>query len=216
MDLGDTASVPVAHSVLVYGGTFDPVHTGHLSVASQARAATGADAVWFVPAALPPLRDPPEASPEERLDLLEEARELWGGPGLAVLDLAVRRGGVSYTADVMDALRAEYPDLEMAVLVGADAARTINRWHRARDLLRAERFVIVNRTGPPPLHEFELAALGYAATRTRLLTVDSPDISASDIRARVARGESLDGLVPDGVASLIEAKGLYRNNRDDA
>jgi len=150
------------------------------------------------------------ASPEERLALLEEACDVWGAPGLAVLDVAIRRGGVSYTADVMDALRAEYPDLELSVLVGADAARTINRWHRADDLLRVERFVIVNRTGPPPLHESELAGLGYAATRTTLLSVDSPDISASDIRARVARGESLDGLVLDKVASLIEAKGLYR------
>jgi nicotinate-nucleotide adenylyltransferase len=215
MQLGTTAATGVL-SVLVYGGTFDPVHNGHLSVASQAREATGADAVWFVPAAIPPLRDAPVASPAERLALLEEACALWGAPGLAVLDVAVRRGGVSYTADVMDTLRAEYPDLELSVLVGADAARTINRWHRADDLLRVERFVIVNRTGPPPLHESELAGLGYAATRTKLLTVDSPDISASDIRARVARGESLDGLVLDKVASLIDAKGLYRNNRDDA
>ena len=70
-----------------------------------------------------------------------------GMPATTVLDIAVRRGGVSYTADVMDALRAEHPDLDLAVLIGADAARTINQWHRAADLLSAERFVIVNRTG---------------------------------------------------------------------
>lgn len=203
-------------SVLVYGGTFDPVHNGHLAIASQARVATGATAVWFVPASVPPLRDSPIASPEDRYALMEEACERTHGAGFAVLDLAIRRGGVSYTADVMDALRAEYSDVELSVLLGADAARTINRWHRADDLLRTERFVIANRTGPPPLDASELHALGYDPSRTTLLTIDSPDISASDVRTRIARGESLEGLVPDVVATLIEAKGLYRNNRDNA
>jgi nicotinate-nucleotide adenylyltransferase len=203
-------------SILVFGGTFDPVHNGHLAIADQARVATGAVSVWFVPAALAPLRDPPKATPEERFELLEAACVAWGGPGLAVLDVAIRRGGVSYTAEVMDALRAEHPELDLAVLIGADAARTIHRWHRADDLLGSERFVIVNRTGPPPLTPAEVGGLGFAATRTTLLTVDSPDISASDVRRRCARGEPLDGLVPDVVASLIAAKGMYRENRDDA
>lgn len=203
-------------SVLVFGGTFDPVHNGHLAIAHQARVATGAEAVWFVPAALAPLRDPPVATPEERFELLEAACDDWGGPDLAVLDIAIRRGGISYTAEVMDALRAEHPDLDLAILIGADAARTISRWHRADDLLRSERFVIVNRTGPPPLEPAEVSGLGFAAARTTLLTLDSPDISASEVRQRCARWESLDGLVPGVVASLIAAKGMYRKNRDDA
>jgi nicotinate-nucleotide adenylyltransferase len=203
-------------SVLVFGGTFDPVHNGHLAIADQARVAMGAEAVWFVPAAFAPLRDPPEATPEERLELLEAACVTWDGPGLAVLDIAIRRGGVSYTDEVMDALRAEQPDVDLAVLIGADAARTIHRWHRADHLLGSERFVIVNRTGPPALNPAEVAGLGFAASRTTLLTVDSPDISASDVRRRCARGEPLAGLVPDVVASLIAAKGMYRENRDHA
>jgi nicotinate-nucleotide adenylyltransferase len=203
-------------SILVFGGTFDPVHNGHLAIADQARVATGAEAVWFVPAALAPLRDPPQATPEERFELLEAACDHWGGVGLAVLDIAIRRGGVSYTADVMDALRDARPDQDLAVLIGADAARTISRWHRAADLLRLERFVIVNRTGVPPLDAAETGGLGFAVSRTTLLTLDSPDISASDIRRRSARGEPLDGLVPAAVAALIAAKGMYRENRDDA
>jgi nicotinate-nucleotide adenylyltransferase len=203
-------------SILVFGGTFDPVHNGHLAIADQARVATGAEAVWFVPAALAPLRDPPQATPEQRFELLEAACDDLGGAGLAVLDIAIRRGGVSYTADVMDALRDARPDQDLAVLIGADAARTINRWHRAADLLRGERFVIVNRTGVPPLDTAEAGGLGYPTSRTTLLTLDSPDISASDIRTRCARGEPLDGLVPGVVATLIAAKGMYRENRDDA
>jgi nicotinate-nucleotide adenylyltransferase len=202
--------------VLAFGGTFDPVHNGHLAIARQARAATGAGAVWFVPADLAPLRDAPRATPRQRFDLLDAACAETGEPGLAVLDIAIRRGGVSYTADVMDALRAEHPDSDLAVLIGADAARTINAWHRADDLLRTERFVIVNRTGSPPLHAADLTRLGYADARTTLLSVDSPDVSASDIRRRCARGESLEGLVPEVVAALIERTGMYRQNRDDA
>jgi nicotinate-nucleotide adenylyltransferase len=203
-------------TVLVFGGTFDPVHCGHLAIARQARERIGAAATWFVPAAVAPLRDPPRASASERLELLRAALAADGDASDAVLDMAVLRGGVSYTSDVMDALRAGHPDLDLRVLIGADAARTINQWHRAADVLQIEHFVIVNRTGPPPLDADEVARLGYAGSRTTLLTIDSPDISASDVRDRSARGESLHGLVPDAVASLITAKGMYRQNRDDA
>jgi nicotinate-nucleotide adenylyltransferase len=203
-------------SALVFGGTFDPVHNGHLAVARQARLATRVDSVWFVPAALAPLRDPPHATPEQRFELLVAARDGGREVGMGVLDVALRLGGISYTADVMDALRAEHPGVELTVLIGADAARTISRWHRSDDLLGAERFVIVNRTGTPSLHPEEVARLGYDASSATLLAVDSPDISASDVRARCARGESLAGLVPEAVAALIERKGMYRENRDDA
>ncbi|MFI5285948.1 MAG: nicotinate (nicotinamide) nucleotide adenylyltransferase [Candidatus Dormibacteria bacterium] len=203
-------------SALVFGGTFDPVHNGHLAIARQARLATGVNSVWFVPAALAPLRDPPHATPEQRFELLVAARDDGREVGMEVLDVALRLGGISYTAGVMEALRTEHPGVEVIVLIGADAARTINRWHRADDLLSAERFVIVNRTGTPPLHPEEMRRLGYETSRTTLLAVDSPDISASEVRARCARGDSLAGLVPEAVAALIERKGMYRENRDDA
>jgi nicotinate-nucleotide adenylyltransferase len=201
-------------SALVFGGTFDPVHNGHLAIARQARAAAGAEAVWFVPAALAPLRRPPVATPEERLELLTAAID--GEPGLVVLDAAVRRGGVSYTADTMDTLHREHPGLDLAVLIGADAARTIAAWERAEDLLRRETFVVVNRTGPPPLTTAELYGLGFSPQRTRLISVESPGISASEVRRRRGRGEALDGLVPEAVAALIESRGMYRSNSDDA
>ena len=139
-------------SALVFGGTFDPVHNGHLAVARQARLTTGVDSVWFVPAALAPLRDPPHATPEQRFELLVAARDGGREVGMDVLDVALRLGGISYTAGVMDALRDGHPGVELTVLIGADAARTIDRWHRSDDLLGGERFVIVNRTGTPPLH----------------------------------------------------------------
>lgn len=201
--------------VLVFGGTFDPVHNGHLAIARQARAATGAETVWFVPAALPPLRDPPVATAEERYDLLVAATQ--DEPGFAVLDVAIRRGGVSYTADTMQALHGEHPDLDLAVLLGADAARSIPAWERAEDLLRSERFVVVNRTGaPPPITSTEVEELGLSPARTQLLSVNSPDISASEVRRRSGTGAPLDGLVPRAVEALIDAKRMYRSNPDDA
>ena len=203
-------------SAIVFGGTFDPVHNGHLAIANQARDAIGAEEVWFVPAALAPLREPPCATPQDRLELVEAACAASGQPGLRALDLAMRRGGVSYTADVMEALRVEHPDVDLAVLLGADAARTINAWYRAADLLRMEHFVIVNRSGAEPLDAAEAERLGYPSARITLLTVHSPDVSATEIRSRCLRGESIEGLVPEVVAGLIARKGMYRQNRDDA
>jgi nicotinate-nucleotide adenylyltransferase len=201
-------------SALVYGGTFDPVHNGHLAIAHQASVAAGAQAVWFVPASLAPLRERPFATPEERFDLLLAATQ--GEPAFAVLDLAVRRGGVSYTIDTMDALHHLHPDLDLPVMIGADAARTIPAWERADDLLRRERFVVVNRTGVPPPTAAELEGLGFPPERTEVLSVDSPNISASEVRRRLGRGEPVDGLLPDAVAAMIESRGMYRSNRDDA
>jgi nicotinate-nucleotide adenylyltransferase len=203
-------------SAIVFGGTFDPVHNGHLAIASQAREAIDAAELWFVPAALAPLRDPPCATSQDRLELLEAACAASGQPGLRALDLAIRRGGISYTADVMDALRSDHPDADLAVLLGADAARTINAWHRAADLLRTEHFVIVNRSGAEPLRVAEAERLGYAPARITLLTVDSPDVSATEVRSRCLRGESIEDLVPMVVAGLIARKGMYHQNRDDA
>jgi nicotinate-nucleotide adenylyltransferase len=201
-------------SVLVFGGSFDPVHNGHLSIAAQARELTGAAEVWFVPSAIAPMRDHLAAPPEDRLALLRAATD--DSPNTRVCDLAVRMGGVSYTAETMEALRREHPADDLAVLVGADAARTIPAWHRAADLLAREHFVVVNRTGPPPLDVGELSRLGFAPATTTLLSVDSPNISASEVRERCAGGQSLAGLVPDAVAALITAGAMYHANLDDA
>ena len=141
--------------VLVFGGTFDPVHNGHLAIARQARAATGAETVWFVPAALPPLRDPPLATAEDRYDLL-------------------------VAAETMEALHSEHPDLDLAVLLGADAARTIPAWERAEDLLRRERFVVVNRAGaPPPISQFLAATTARSGEVSQVVRSASRKVSDS-------------------------------------
>ena len=197
----------MADHVVVFGGTFDPVHNGHLSTAQQVLERSAADELWFVPAAIAPQRTPAIASAQARLAMLRAATA--GRPWMRVLDDEVRRGGVSHTADTMDALHREYPGVRMSILLGADAARTISAWPRAHDLLARERFTIMNRSGAAPLDARSAAELGYDPARTAFVEVESPHVSASEVRRRVAAGESLDDLVPPQVAALIEKLGLY-------
>ena len=192
----------------VLGGTFDPVHRGHLAVAEQVGAELGAAEVWLIPTRLPPHRGPAEASGQDRLDMCRAAAA--GHPGLTVLDLELRRPGPSYTIDTLAELEAWRPGVEIWFTLGADAARDFAGWHRRHVLERTARFVLVNRTGVDDLVEAEAARLGFAAERTRIIRVSSPPISATEVRRRAAIGEGLEELVPAGVAAIIRERGLYR------
>jgi nicotinate-nucleotide adenylyltransferase len=136
-----------------------------------------------------------------------------GTPGFVVRDDEVARGGTSYTADTMDALHAVQPGTQFQLLLGADAARHIGAWRRSTELLEREHFVIANRSGEPRLTMEEAMRIGYRPEHTTLLAVDSPDVSASDVRQRASTGGSLIGLVPDPVADLIHQLGLYGSGR---
>lgn len=200
--------------VIVFGGTFDPVHNGHLAIAEQVLDLTGAGAVWFVPSHIPSLHGAPVASPEDRADMLRAAVVRHHGFVLRLDEL--NRQGVSYTVDTMHDFHRTYPHTEFRVLLGADAARSISRWDRADDLLAAEDFVIVNRTGVEPLRAEDAERLGFDLGRCELLRVDSPAVTATEVRRRAAAEESVDGLVPPPVATLIHARGLYGVRPADA
>lgn len=200
-----------ARAVLV-GGTFDPVHLGHIAVADQARSQLDAAEAWFIPSRRPPHRPPAVASAEDRLAMLRAVSS--GYPWLRVLDLEVRRPGPSYTLDTLRELAGTHPDTEQWFLLGADAAREIRSWHRLGELLQTAHFVLVNREGMGELTRDEATALGFDGRRTRIIKVDSPPISATEVRSRVAAGRPLTWLVPDPVARLIEARGLYRQGGD--
>jgi nicotinate-nucleotide adenylyltransferase len=200
-----------ARSVVALGGTFDPIHAGHLAILEQVARAVGADEAWLIPTATPPHRRPAHASASDRLDMARAAAE--GVPGLRVLDLEVRRPGLSYTVDTLDELASQYPGTRVWLVLGADAAREVGRWHRAAEVLQRAWLVVVNRSGVAPLGEAEVAALGLDSARTRLVSVDSPPVSATEIRRRVGAGESIAGLVPEAVARLIAERGLYLDGR---
>lgn len=194
--------------IAVLGGTFDPFHRGHLAIALQARDLLRAEETWIIPARLPPHRPPAVASPEDRLAMIEAV--VAGQPFLRACDLEIRRPGPSYTVDTLAELAAGHPGCEFWLVLGADAAREIRRWHRAEELLERGRFLLVNRSGVAEIDPAEAQALGFAPERTIVGHVDSPPISATEVRARVARGEPLDDLVPPPVAEIIRQRGLYR------
>jgi nicotinate-nucleotide adenylyltransferase len=194
--------------IAVFGGTFDPFHLGHLAVAVQARQGILAEATWIVPAGVPPLRGSVEASAADRLALCQAA--IAGVAGMCVLDLELRRSGPSYTIDTMRDLAAAHPDRELWVVLGADAARQVPAWHGCRDLLAGFHFVLVNRAGEQLIHHPEALALGFHPDRTRIVAIDSPDISATEIRRRAGAGKVLTGLVSPAVERLIKDRGLYR------
>jgi nicotinate-nucleotide adenylyltransferase len=193
--------------VAVLGGTFDPIHAGHLAVLEQVCRTVDADEGWLVPTATPPHRRPAHASAQDRLAMAEAAAA--GHPGVRVLDLEIRRGGLSYTVDTLDALEREHPGTLVWLILGADAARDVPAWHRAEELLGRAHFVVVNRSGVPPLDEEEARRLGFDLERTRLIRLDSPPVSATEIRRRLAAGEPVAGLVPPDVAGIIAARRLY-------
>ena len=194
--------------IAVFGGTFDPFHLGHLAVAEQARDGVLADETWVVPAGVPPHRGPVIAGPDDRLAMCRAG--IAGRPRMAALDLELQRPGPSYTVDTMRDLAATHPGVQLWVVLGADAARQMGEWHGAAELLATYYFVLVNRAGEAPIRHAEALGLGFLPERTRVVGIDSPDISGTEIRRRVVGGESLEGLVSPAVAALIEERGLYR------
>ncbi|MDQ6857117.1 MAG: nicotinate-nucleotide adenylyltransferase [Candidatus Dormibacteraeota bacterium] len=200
---------PEQRRVAVLGGTFDPVHLAHIVLATGARDAIGAHEAWLVPARTPALRDEPVAPPHLRLAMLETA--VRATSGLRVVDVELRRQGTSYTIDTLEALRVSHPADEPWWVVGADAARRIHEWHRSEELLSILRLVVVQRAGARQFDDAQARELRLDPARTIVLDLTPPAISASEVRRRVAQGESITSLVPHAVADIISASGLYRS-----
>lgn len=194
--------------VAVLGGTFDPVHVGHVALATGVRDLIGATESWLVPTRVPALRGEPIAPAQLRQAMLEAAvRDI---PGVSVLDIELRRRGVSHTIDTLEVLQRTMPEVVPVWILGADAARSIHQWHRSAELLDILHAVVVQRAGAPRFEAAEARSLGMAASRTTVLDLTPPAVSASQVRGLVAAGEPITGLVPAAVADIIAASGLYR------
>lgn len=207
--LDDRAAGPLRVGLL--GGSFDPVHEGHLALAREAMRVASLDRVLFAPAADSPFKvgrmNAPAGDRAEmvRLAIADEPRF-----GLCRADLD--RGGVSYSIDLVEAVKASLPpDAELFFVLGADALAGLHRWYRAGDLVRLCRFLSFGRRGT----DVDPADLGFdPATNARLAADWHPDFdvpdSSTEIRRRAAAGAPLDGLVPPAVAAYVAARGLYR------
>lgn len=192
----------------VFGGTFDPIHMGHLIVAEDARAALELDKVLFIPAGQPwfkSYRQITEA--HHRLAMVRLAVE--GNPSFDVADIEIRRTGPSYTVDTLAELRGQYPNAEFIVILGVDALREIDRWYQPRRLFELASVVGVARPGASLDPSVLNAAIPGASTRMRLLDSVLIDISGTEIRQRVAAGHSILYRVPASVERYIHDNCLY-------
>ena len=206
----------------VLGGTFDPIHLGHLDAAEAARSALGLDEVHLIPSHVPPHRDgSPVASAFHRFALV--ALALDGRPGYRVSDRELARSGPSYTADTLRVLHGDgWTPSQLFFILGADAFAEISTWREFPSVLDSAHFVVISRPGtaledaaartPGLQTRMDRAPCEPGSTGgTRIVLVEAPtrDVSSTTIRARLAAGLPIDNLVPGAVARHIAAHQLY-------
>ncbi len=180
----------------LYGGSFDPVHNGHLILAREAFERLGLDKVLFIPAGISPhKRHRPPASAHDRLALLRASVE--GEPGFAVEDCELRKDGVSYAIETVREMGEKYPEAELFFFIGEDNLAELHTWKDIEDLRELVQFVVLSRTSARPHDEFPV--------------IDRQiDISSTDIRSRVSKGLSVQYLIPEAACSIIEQRHLYQ------
>ncbi|AXK39100.1 nicotinate-nucleotide adenylyltransferase [Crenobacter cavernae] len=208
-------------AVGVFGGTFDPIHAGHLRLARALRDELRLSEVRLIPAGDPYHRDrAPEANAEQRLAMARLAIE--GETGLVVDDREVRQGRPSYTVETLASLRAELgPDTPIHCLIGGDSLATLDTWRRWREIFALAHVAVALRPGFDPAGLPEAVAAEWRARQVtdfpnrtpsgtiRALTLPPMNISATELRARLGRGEAVDGLIDPAVLAYIKAERLY-------
>ena len=208
-------------NVGVLGGTFNPIHLAHLRLAEEMREALALERVLLIPAGDPPLKRGGVAPAAHRLEMVRRA--VAANPALEVQDLEIRRAGPSYTVDTLAELRERMPDASLWFIVGADTLPELGAWREPERLFALASFAVATRPGHPQrLRELLPAGLARAfRDGPRGLVHDSGNelrqipftplaISASDIRARIARGGSIRYLVPDEVIEYVRKQKLYQ------
>lgn len=199
-----------AARVGLLGGTFDPIHFGHLDAASAARAALSLDYVMLMPSRTPPHRNvEPRASIYHRFAMTAIAAS--SREGLVISDVELRREGPSYTALTLETLGREgFRAADLFFIIGADAFAEIDTWYDYPRIFELANFAVVSRPGTEIMRRDLMAAVReHAATSVLVVDARTPDVSSTSIRHRVARGESIDQLVPPGVAEHIRRHHLY-------
>jgi len=196
----------------IFGGSFDPVHLGHLMLAESCREQLALDKVWLVPAPAPPHKRGQTLSPfKQRVEMLELA--VAGNPAFIVSQLERDRAGLSFTVDTLRAIHDDQPNAELFLLLGADSLHDLPNWREAAEVCRLAILVVVARPGEP---EPDYSTLQAIADQSQIdffsqHRVTSPlmDLSSSEIRRRVAAGKSIRWRVSRAVEAYIAEQGLY-------
>jgi nicotinate-nucleotide adenylyltransferase len=195
----------------VFGGTFDPIHVGHLVAAVNARHTLDLDRVLFVVANEPwqKVGDRPVSPALDRLALVDAA--LGDVDGLEASRLEIDRGGPSYTIDTIEELRRLEPMADLYLIVGADVIAGLATWERLDDVRRESTMVVVNRPGSTPV----LPGRDGRLTGWNAVAIEIPalEISSTDLRERAATGRPLDYLIPEGAVRMIKERGMYARDR---
>ncbi len=208
----------------VLGGTFDPVHYGHLRLALEMRNQLDLARVCMIPAATPPLRGTPHATPVLRLRMLQAA--IADEAGLYCDDRELHRSGTSFTVDTLLALREDLAGTAICLILGMDAFIRLEHWHRWRELFDLAHICVAKRPGSSQAIQGELgevvserqtsdvsALADTEAGRICIRDLPALDVSATHIRELVSTGRSARYLLPDAVLEIIEREGLYRHEQ---
>jgi nicotinate-nucleotide adenylyltransferase len=192
----------------LFGGTFDPIHLGHLILAESCREACGLDRVWFVVAGAPPHKPGERTSASDRLEMVRIA--VAGHPAFEVSDLETHRPGPHYSVETLEAIHRERPDDELFFLIGADSLTDLPSWRQPGRIAQLATIVAVNRPGIDMFDPTHLPDLGPGTRPIQVVAVPPIGIASHDLRRRVAEGRSIRYQVSRGVEAYIEAQGLYR------
>ncbi len=195
----------------LFGGSFDPIHFGHLILAEQCREQTQLDQVWFVPSATSPLKQhSPMGSNRQRLEMVQIA--IAGHDGFQANEIELDRGGISYTVDTFRGLRTSHPDVEWSLIIGGDSLAEFSKWREPAEICRLALPLVYSRPNSPA----DLTVLRSFVDDERMAEIEriaiQPiliDISSTELRRRVAAGRSIRYLTPRAVEKYIESNGLY-------
>ncbi|MBY0528195.1 MAG: nicotinate-nucleotide adenylyltransferase [Gemmataceae bacterium] len=199
--------------IAVFGGTFDPVHLGHLIMAEQCREQARVDQVWFVPAARPPHKQDRTLTPfAQRVEMLQVA--IAGQPAFRVEEIENERPGLSYTADTLHVLKQRHPGADLHLLVGSDSLRDLPLWREPARIVELASLLVTARTGFAvlPVEELRMLLQMPESIPVRMQVVEIPliDISSRDLRRRAVEGRSLRYMVPRAVECYVTQHRLYR------
>jgi nicotinate-nucleotide adenylyltransferase len=193
----------------LFGGTFDPIHLGHLILAEQCREACALDRVWFIVAGAPPHKQGERTPAAHRLEMARIA--IAGHPAFDVCDLETTRPGPHYSVDTLGTIRQSRPDDELFFLIGADSLEDLPTWRDPEGIARLATIVVVNRPGIAERGPQALPDFGPGTHPMRTVSVPPIGIASKDLRRRLSAGLSVRYQVPRAVEAYIDAQDLYRS-----